>query len=44
MWRNRVVAGFADWLRGHNAAAADRPCGFYGMDLYSLHGSGACGL
>ena len=40
MWRNTVVAAFVDWLRGHNARlpAAER-CGFYGLDLYSLHGS-----
>jgi erythromycin esterase-like protein len=40
MWRNPVVVEFADWLRTHNAgrAAADQ-AGFYGIDLYSLHGS-----
>jgi len=40
MWRNTVVAAFVDWLRGHNARlpTAER-CGFYGLDLYSLHGS-----
>jgi len=37
MWRNTDVAGFARWLRTHNAAlpAAVR-VGFYGLDLYSL--------
>jgi erythromycin esterase-like protein len=41
MWRNRVVVDFVGWLKGFNARkAADRSqCGFYGMDLYSLHGS-----
>jgi erythromycin esterase-like protein len=35
MWRNTVVADFAAWLRDFNAG--DRlPCGFYGLDLYSL--------
>lgn len=37
MWRNRVVAEFVEWLREHNAALpAERRCGFYGIDLYSL--------
>ncbi|HSI51802.1 MAG TPA: erythromycin esterase family protein [Ideonella sp.] len=40
MWRNTVVAGFIDWLREFNSV---RPMavrtGFYGLDLYSLHGS-----
>ena len=40
MWRNRDVARFIDWLRGHNR---DRPAaqqaGFYGLDLYSLDSS-----
>jgi erythromycin esterase-like protein len=37
MWRNTVVAEFAEWLRTLNAsrAQADR-VGFYGIDLYSL--------
>lgn len=37
MWRNAEVAGFADWLRGHNEghAAADR-VSFHGLDIYSL--------
>ncbi|MDP9023460.1 MAG: erythromycin esterase family protein [Actinomycetota bacterium] len=35
MWRNTVVAGFAAWLREHNADR-DVPTGIYGMDLYSL--------
>jgi erythromycin esterase-like protein len=40
MWRNTVVAAFVDWLRGHNARLpAAEHCGFYGLDLYSLHGS-----
>ncbi|KAG2489157.1 hypothetical protein HYH03_012383 [Edaphochlamys debaryana] len=51
MWRNAEVERFVAWLRGHNAGvcpgedsatsprAAARRCGFYGLDLYSLHGS-----
>lgn len=40
MWRNRDVVEFIEWLRAHNASqpAASR-VGFYGLDLYSLHGS-----
>jgi erythromycin esterase-like protein len=36
MWRNTDVAGFVDWLRGHNASAPGRQVGFYGLDLYSM--------
>jgi erythromycin esterase-like protein len=37
MWRNTDVAGFAEWLRGHNAARQATPqVGFYGLDLYSM--------
>jgi erythromycin esterase-like protein len=41
MWRNRVVVDFVEWLKEFNSRKpADRPqCGFYGMDLYSLHRS-----
>ena len=40
MWRNTVVAAFVDWLRGHNTRLpAAEQCGFYGLDLYSLHAS-----
>ena len=40
MWRNTVVAAFVDWLHGHNARLpAAEQCGFYGLDLYSLHAS-----
>ena len=40
MWRNAVVVDFVEWLRERNRARApeDR-VGFYGLDLYSLHGS-----
>jgi erythromycin esterase-like protein len=38
MWRNTVLVEFADWLREHNDAD-ERPAGFYGLDLYSLHES-----
>jgi erythromycin esterase-like protein len=41
MWRNRVVEGLVEFLRAHNAAGPgrDRPVGFRGLDLYSLHAS-----
>lgn len=41
MWRNRVVLDFIGWLRSHNEGLADDAsmCGFYGLDLYSLHAS-----
>lgn len=37
MWRNEEVLGFADWLRGYNAALPDtQRAGLYGLDVYSL--------
>lgn len=39
MWRNAEIAHFVDWLREFNASEPERACGFYGMDLYSLHTS-----
>ena len=41
MWRNADVLDFIGWLRQHNDQQAfdDRKCGFYGLDLYSLHAS-----
>ena len=40
MWRNEDVSAFVEWLQSYNAALpADRRCGFYGLDLYSLHSS-----
>jgi erythromycin esterase-like protein len=42
MWRNADVVRLVDALRAHNEqtpAARERPAGFYGLDLYSLHGS-----
>jgi erythromycin esterase-like protein len=41
MWRNADVLDFVGWLREHNdqQTAGDRQCGFYGLDLYSLHAS-----
>src|SRR5438477_9630152 len=41
MWRNRVVVEFVEWLRQFNKDVDSKraPAGFYGMDLYSLHGS-----
>ena len=40
MWRNTVVHEFVTWLRRWNDErnSAER-CGFYGLDLYSLHAS-----
>ena len=41
MWRNADVLDFVGWLREHNdeQVFANRKCGFYGLDLYSLHAS-----
>jgi erythromycin esterase-like protein len=41
MWRNADVLDFIGWLREYNDGRApnDRKCGFYGLDLYSLHAS-----
>ncbi len=41
MWRNADVLDFVGWLREHNDEQSfeDRKCGFYGLDLYSLHAS-----
>jgi erythromycin esterase-like protein len=40
MWRNREVVRFAEWLREFNETRpATQQCGFYGLDLYSLHSS-----
>lgn len=41
MWRNTVVVEFLEWLRDWNRyrPLGRRPAGFYGMDLYSMHGS-----
>src|SRR6266704_1252209 len=41
MWRNAVVVEFVEWLRQFNKDVDPKraPAGFYGMDLYSLHGS-----
>jgi len=39
MWRNREVADFVEWLRGHNAQEPERPVSFHGLDLYSLYAS-----
>lgn len=41
MWRNADVLDFVGWLREHNdhqPKPSDK-CGFYGLDLYSLHSS-----
>jgi erythromycin esterase-like protein len=40
MWRNTVVREFVSWLRRWNDdREVDQRCGFYGLDLYSLHAS-----
>jgi erythromycin esterase-like protein len=40
MWRNDDVSAFIEWLQGYNAdLAPEQRCGFYGIDLYSLHSS-----
>jgi erythromycin esterase-like protein len=40
MWRNEDVERFVTWLRQRNAELpAEQRCGFYGLDLYSLHAS-----
>ncbi|MDR3402058.1 MAG: erythromycin esterase family protein [Chthoniobacter sp.] len=41
MWRNADVLDFVGWLREHNDAQRSErtKCGFYGLDLYSLHAS-----
>jgi erythromycin esterase-like protein len=40
MWRNVVVRDFVTWLRRWNDdREAGARCGFYGLDLYSLHAS-----
>ena len=39
MWRNSVLLEFIDWLRQWNRAHEPTQVGFYGMDLYNLHGS-----
>src|SRR6266699_3099660 len=40
MWRNADVLDFVGWLRAHNDdLSPPRKVGFYGLDLYSLHGS-----
>ncbi|MGH8078041.1 MAG: erythromycin esterase family protein, partial [Lysobacter sp.] len=46
MWRNTDVLAFVSWLRAHNDRTADSAdkAGFYGLDLYSLHGSVAAVL
>jgi erythromycin esterase-like protein len=40
MWRNADVLDFVGWLRNFNDhKPQNRQAGFYGIDLYSLHGS-----
>ena len=39
MWRNTVVLEFVEWLKQWNSAHDAAQVGFYGLDLYNLHGS-----
>jgi erythromycin esterase-like protein len=40
MWRNTVVEEFVTWLNAFNhQKPSEAKCGFYGLDLYSLHAS-----
>ena len=40
LWRNSDVTAFIAWLRIHNLQREERMhCGFYGLDLYSMHAS-----
>lgn len=41
MWRNTDVLDFVGWLRDYNDSLSQDSlkAGFYGLDLYSLHGS-----
>lgn len=40
MWRNTEVVDFVEWLRDfNNGKPQNQQAGFYGVDLYSLHGS-----
>lgn len=40
MWRNEDAERFITWLHHHNSEhAPEQRCGFYGLDLYSLHTS-----
>jgi erythromycin esterase-like protein/predicted phosphoribosyltransferase len=40
MWRNADVLDFVGWMRSQNdRVPPERRAGFYGLDLYSLHGS-----
>ncbi|HEY3464779.1 MAG TPA: erythromycin esterase family protein [Amycolatopsis sp.] len=36
LWANEEVAEFAAWLRSFNATGGGIPCGFHGLDVYSL--------
>jgi erythromycin esterase-like protein len=41
MWRNADILDLVGWLRAHNDRITDgaHKVGFYGLDVYSLHGS-----
>ena len=39
MWRNEEADALIRWLRDYNEQNPDAMAGFYGLDLYNLHGS-----
>lgn len=40
MWRNVEVDALVGWMRSHNGGVpAEKRTGFYGLDIYNLHGS-----
>ena len=40
MWRNTDVAALLEWMRAHNeGVASENRAGFYGLDIYNMHGS-----
>ena len=41
MWRNTDVVRFVEWLQQHNEgrSAASGRAGFFGLDIYNMHGS-----
>ena len=41
MWRNTEIAALTAWMREYNdgITAPDRRAGFYGLDIYNMHGS-----
>lgn len=40
MWRNTDVAAFVNWMRRHNLTMPEeKRAGFFGLDIYNMHGS-----